>query len=56
VKLDESRLGVISNFFEVRGRLRLGDRVLEERSLVERRGLDIVALQRRRVSMQDPGG
>jgi general secretion pathway protein K len=56
VRLDESRVGVISNFFEVRGRLRLGDRVLEERSLVERRGLDIVALQRRRVSMQDPGG
>ena len=55
VRLDESRVGVISNFFEVRGRLRLGDRVLEERSLVERRGLDIVALQRRRVSMQDPG-
>ena len=33
--------GVTSSFFEVRGRLRLGDRVLEQRSLVERRGVDI---------------
>ena len=32
-----SRTG--SNFFEVRGRLRLGDVVLEQRSLVQRRGL-----------------
>jgi general secretion pathway protein K len=30
--------GVASKFFEVRGRLRLEDRVLEESSLVERRG------------------
>ncbi len=48
--LEATRVGVLSNFFEVRGRLRLGDRVLEERSLVERRGLDIVPLQRQRVS------
>jgi general secretion pathway protein K len=53
LKMEESRVGVLSNFFEVRGRLRLDDRVMEELSLVERRGLDVVALQRRRVSSKD---
>jgi len=53
LKLEESRVGVLSNFFEVRGRLRLDDRVLEELSLVERRGLDVVALQRRRINLID---
>lgn len=48
-------LGVTSSFFEVRGRLRLGDRVLEQRSLVERRGLTVVVLQRERVSSLDAG-
>lgn len=47
------RINVISNFFEVRGRLRLEDRVLEESSLVERRGLDIVPLSRRRESSRE---
>ena len=36
--------------FEVRGRLRLDDRVLEQRSLVERQGLDMLVLQREQVS------
>lgn len=54
--LEPTRVGVLSNFFEVRGRLRLGDRVLEELSLVERRGLDIVPLQRQRFSRQDSAG
>jgi general secretion pathway protein K len=45
-----------SDFFEVRGRLRLGDVVLEQRSLVQRRGLDIVVLQRERVSAREQGG
>lgn len=53
LKMEESRVGVLSNFFEVHGRLRLDDRVMEELSLVERRGLDIVALQRRRISSKD---
>jgi len=48
------RTAVGSNFFEVRGRLRLGDVVLEQRSLVQRRGLDVVVLQRERVSSRDP--
>jgi len=51
-----SRLHVGSNFFEVRGRLRLGDVVLEQRSLVQRRGLDVVVLQRERVSARERAG
>lgn len=54
--LESIRVGVLSNFFEVRGRLRLGDRVIEELSLVERRGLDVVPLQRQRVSLRGTTG
>jgi len=50
------RVAVGSNFFEVRGRLRLGDVVLEQRSLVQRRGLDVVVLQRERVSAREQPG
>ena len=53
--LDEARVTVRSVFFEVNGRLRLEDRVPEERSLVERRGDrggDVLALQRTRRSLQ----
>jgi len=39
-------LSVRSNFFEIQGRLRLGERVFEERLLVERRQLDVVVLHR----------
>jgi len=46
-------VGVSSRYFFVQGRLRLGDRVLEERSLIERRQLDIVVLSRERVSLHD---
>lgn len=49
------RLDIASRFFEVTGRLRLEQRVLEERSLVERKGLDIVPLRRERVNHQDTG-
>jgi general secretion pathway protein K len=49
------RVAEASNFFEVRGRLRLGDVVLEQRSLVQRRGLDVVVLQREKVSSRDAG-
>jgi general secretion pathway protein K len=51
-----ARLHVGSSFFEVRGRLRLGDVVLEQRSLVQRRGLDVVVLQRERVSARERAG
>jgi len=48
--LDPKHVGVTSNFFEVRGKLRLDERALEERSIVERRGLDIVTILRERVA------
>ena len=51
--IDRTKVGVKSDFFEVRGRLRLGDRVLEQRSLVERRGLVVVVLRRERSSSRD---
>jgi general secretion pathway protein K len=41
---------VRSNYFEVRGKLRLNDRALEERSIVERRGIDVVTILRERVA------
>jgi general secretion pathway protein K len=47
-------IAVGSNFFQVRGRLRLGEVVLEQLSLVQRRGLDVFVLQRERVSSLDP--
>jgi general secretion pathway protein K len=49
-------LGVSSRFFIIQGRLRLDERVLEERSLVERRGspaLDIVVRGRERVNLRE---
>jgi general secretion pathway protein K len=50
-------IAVGSSFFEVRGRLRLGDVALEQRSLVQRRpGLEVIVLQRERVSSRDPTG
>ena len=51
-----TRLASAPSFFEVRGRLRLGDVVLEQRSLVQRRGLDVVVLQRERVSSREQAG
>ena len=56
VTLAPSRIGISSNFFFVTGRLRLEQRVLQERSLVERKGLDIVPLRRQRVNLQDSAG
>jgi general secretion pathway protein K len=46
-------IGVASRYFIVRGRLRLGERVLEERSLVERRQLEIQVLMRERLNLRD---
>lgn len=39
-------VGVASRFFEIRGRLRLDDTVVEEYSIVQREGLEVRALQR----------
>lgn len=46
--IDASRGSVSSNFFEIKGRLRLDQRTLEERSLVQRRGLEVVTISMRR--------
>lgn len=52
MKVDENRVGARSDFFDVYGRLRLEDRVLEQHSLVERRGaergMEVVTLLRER--------
>jgi general secretion pathway protein K len=52
VVLDPDRVDVRSSFFEVRGRLRLGDRALEERSLVQRQGRNVIPLLRERVNQR----
>lgn len=51
--LDPKRVDVASRFFVVSGRLRLEERVLEERALVERRGQQVVQLTRTRLSLHD---
>jgi general secretion pathway protein K len=52
--LQLQRLGVGSNYFEVQGQVRLGDRVLQERSLVKRPtggGSPVEVLRRERVNL-----
>ena len=44
-------VGVESDFFEVIGQLRIEHRVVEERSLVERRGLQVITLSRERTGV-----
>ena len=53
-----NRLAIGSDYFEVRGRLRLGDVVLEQRSLVKRvaTSREVVVVQRERVSSRDATG
>jgi general secretion pathway protein K len=53
--LDISHIDVRSSYFEVRGRLRLGDRVLDQTSLIWRNGNDMVVLQRQRTPGRDTG-
>ena len=48
--IGEGQHGVASRFFEVRGRLRLGQGMVLERSLVQRDGLDVKTLWRERVA------
>ena len=55
VKLDETRVGVSSSWFEVSGRLRLEERVVEERSLLQRDG-DRVLVRRRERHAFDTAG
>lgn len=52
-KFDATTASVDTNFFEVRGRLRMeGDVVVEERSLVQRNGRSVITLQRERTAFQ----
>ena len=55
VTLSDGQVDTRSRFFEVLGRLRIEDRVLQERSLVERRDLDVLTLRRERVNVNDAG-
>jgi general secretion pathway protein K len=54
VKLKANRVTTQTEFFEVRGRLRLEDRVLEERTLVRRFGREVSAIFRERVNATAP--
>ncbi len=54
--LPAQQVGVKSEFFEISGRLRLGDRIVEQRSLVERRNREMIALQREQVSSREQAG
>ena len=53
-QLTEGRHSVATRFFEVRGRLRMDDTLIEERSLVQRDGLDVKALRRERAALGPP--
>lgn len=53
---DLSRLAVTSEYFEVRGRLRYEDHVIEQRHLVQRSGGDVVVRHQSRFSGMDLGG
>jgi general secretion pathway protein K len=50
VQLDPARVAVGSSYFRVSGRLRLDDRLLEERSLLVRRDNRVDVLQREKQS------
>jgi general secretion pathway protein K len=55
--LNDARIGVASSYFEVRGRLRLGDRTLDQTSLVWRNGRqDMVVLWRQRTPGREQPG
>jgi general secretion pathway protein K len=52
-ELSGSSIGVASSYFEVSGRLRLEDRVVEQRYLIVRLGYDVIPLYRQRTSGVD---
>lgn len=54
VKLDPARVSVSSSYFRVSGRLRLEERLLEERSLLVRRDNRVEVLQREKQSFTMP--
>ena len=53
--LRPERVAVSTRWFEIRGRLRIDDRVLEERSLVERTDNDVIVRRRERLQVLDTG-
>jgi len=55
INFSESEHGVASSYFEVLGRLRMGATTVLERSLVQRKGIDVVTLWRER-AVADPSG
>lgn len=52
--LNSNQLAVSTRFFEVRGRLRMEQIVVEERSLVQRNGIDVTVLWRERSALSPP--
>ncbi len=54
IALSPSQVSTTTRYFDVQGRLRLGDRVLQEHSLLERRGATVLAVRRERVNLTDP--
>lgn len=48
IDINETTHAVASSYFEVRGRLRLGDAVVDERSLVRKLGMEVTTLWRER--------
>ena len=46
--IDTGLFSVASSYFEVRGRLRLGDAMVDERSLVRKQGIEVTTLWRER--------
>jgi general secretion pathway protein K len=50
-QISDGQHSVASNYFEVRGRLRLNATVVQERSLVQRTGLDVKTLWRERATL-----
>jgi general secretion pathway protein K len=53
-RVNEGHHSVATRFFEVRGRLRLEAAVIEERSLLQRDGLDVKTLWRERAALGTP--
>jgi general secretion pathway protein K len=55
IELNGTEHGVASSYFEVHGRLRMGQTVVQERSLVRRTGLEATTVWRERTGAQVPG-
>lgn len=53
--LNSNQLSVSTRFFEVRGRLRMEQTVVEEHSLVQRNGMDVTVMWRERSALSPPG-